>query len=444
MSSFTQQPLYPNSLVGYSYSYDNDNRLTGANFGTYTESMGGIWDWYSTNSYDVNKIKYDDDGNLDTLQRNNQSRILTDNLIYHYASNNRLSSISGSTSSAYTYDDNGNVTSDSYRSIAFIIYDSDNLPVRIYKTTGESQFYNYDMNGNRTRKTVDGSTDRFYFNDIDGKTFALCLLPYSSNLTYNILGAGGDNIGQVKVVNNSVTGRYYYLKDHLGSIKMTVTGEQSFLTDNFSSTLSQWTTVQGSGFSISSGALGNSSSGDNYLINSSLATIGDGYITVNVKNVTSPNADPSIIVRYQDNNNFYMVSPYNNYVQIYERINGTYYSRALGYLPSSISPGTWYTLRIDLNTGQITASWNGQQIVTWTDTSPWARGKVGFRQCVSRNVQWDNFYAYSKAEIDGYNDYYPYGSIMPGRSSVQSADDRYKFTSKERDTETGWDYFGKR
>jgi len=48
-------------------------------------------------------------------------------------------------------------------------------------------------------------------------------VPYSSNLTYNILGAGGDNIGQVKVVNESPT-RFYYLKDHLGSIRMTVDG----------------------------------------------------------------------------------------------------------------------------------------------------------------------------------------------------------------------------
>jgi uncharacterized protein RhaS with RHS repeats len=48
--------------------------------------------------------------------------------------------------------------------------------------------------------------------------------PNSTNLTFNILGAGNDNLGQVKVVNNSVTGRYYYLKDHLGNIKVTVDG----------------------------------------------------------------------------------------------------------------------------------------------------------------------------------------------------------------------------
>ena len=119
-------------------------------------------------------------------------------------------------------------------------------------------------------------------------------------------------------------------------------------------------------------------------------------------------------------------------------------STGLNYIVFRGASGKGRVLSYETNGGQITASWNGQQIVTWTDTSPWARGKVGFRQCVSRNVQWDNFYAYSKSEIDGYNDYYPYGSIMPGRSSVQSADDRYKFTSKERDTETGYDYFGAR
>ena len=76
---------------------------------------------------------------LDSLQRCNQSGILSDNLKYN--NNNMLTSISGSTSSTYTYDDNGNVLSDSYRGIVFIIYDSDNLPIRIYKTSGENQFY---------------------------------------------------------------------------------------------------------------------------------------------------------------------------------------------------------------------------------------------------------------------------------------------------------------
>jgi|GEM_PF-5040608 len=46
--------------------------------------------------------------------------------------------------------------------------------------------------------------------------------------------------------------------------------------------------------------------------------------------------------------------------------------------------------------------------------------------------------------VDSYNDYYPFGMQMPGRNGVASADARYKFTGKERDSETNLDYFGAR
>jgi RHS repeat-associated protein len=95
------------------------------------------------------------------------------------------------------------------------------MPVSEYLTSGTQLIYENDVNGNRVRNTISGISDNFYFNGADGKTEAVCLAPYSDNLTYNIPGAGGDNIGQVKVVGANPT-RYYYLKDHLGSIKMTV------------------------------------------------------------------------------------------------------------------------------------------------------------------------------------------------------------------------------
>jgi RHS repeat-associated protein len=91
----------------------------------------------------------------------------------------------------------------------------------VYKTDGTQINFEYDVNGSRVRNTVSGSSDNFYFNGADGKTEVVCLSASSTNLTYNILGGGGDNIGQVNVLNKA-TKRYYYLKDHLGSIKMTV------------------------------------------------------------------------------------------------------------------------------------------------------------------------------------------------------------------------------
>lgn len=46
--------------------------------------------------------------------------------------------------------------------------------------------------------------------------------------------------------------------------------------------------------------------------------------------------------------------------------------------------------------------------------------------------------------VVGYNEYDPWGFTLDGRNYVSSADARYKFTSKERDWETGLDYFGAR
>ncbi len=48
-------------------------------------------------------------------------------------------------------------------------------------------------------------------------------------------------------------------------------------------------------------------------------------------------------------------------------------------------------------------------------------------------------------KVVSYNDYYPYGSIMPMRSmNMAMADERYKFCGNERDAETGYDHNGDR
>jgi RHS repeat-associated protein len=50
----------------------------------------------------------------------------------------------------------------------------------------------------------------------------------------------------------------------------------------------------------------------------------------------------------------------------------------------------------------------------------------------------------ASGNVQSYNDYYPYGMTMPGRSGVNGADTRFRFTGKERDVESGFDYFGAR
>jgi RHS repeat-associated protein len=209
-------PLGTATLVGNSYSYDKANRLTMSDFGYYYTPDST---WHTTPAYDAN-YAYDNVGNFTTLQRYGSTGSIQDNLTYTYTQGtNKVSSINSSLA-VYNYDSNGNVKYDTHRGIGFMIYDPDNLPVTAYLTNGEQLIYENDVNGNRVRNTISGSSDNYYFNGADGKTEAVALLPLS-NVTYNILGAGGDNIGQLRVINSNPA-RYYYLKDHLGSIKMTV------------------------------------------------------------------------------------------------------------------------------------------------------------------------------------------------------------------------------
>ncbi len=145
-------PFNGDTLVGDSYAYDNANRLDSANFGYYTSA------WQPTSAYDANYI-YDNAGNFTTLKRYGNTGSIQDNLSYNYtAGTNRLSSISGSTSAAYTYDSNGNEITDTHRGISFIIYSPDNLPVTVYMTSGQTLYYENDVFGRRT-STSDASGD---------------------------------------------------------------------------------------------------------------------------------------------------------------------------------------------------------------------------------------------------------------------------------------------
>ncbi len=199
------------------FGYDRTNRLTKAPFGYCSGN-----NWYGAGTRYGEFYSYSDDGNFTTLGRHDSTGTRTDSLAYTYTSGtNQLSSYTNSagTGSTYSYDANGNMVSDSRSNIAFAIYDIDNLPVAVYMTNGVSQIYSYDVNGSRVRKYASNGTDIYYLNDPSGKTELVQKGVYNSLYTYNISGA--ENIGQV-MRNGVRLWRYYYLKDHLGSIRMTV------------------------------------------------------------------------------------------------------------------------------------------------------------------------------------------------------------------------------
>jgi RHS repeat-associated protein len=220
-------PFNGTILVGNTYSYDKANRITGENFGYYTTS------WLSTPAFDESGYSYDANGNILTLQRYGNTGGQMDNLTYAYtAGKNRLRHVNDTVSPSafttdidqqvtdnYAYDDNGSVQKDDQRDIGFVVNDIRNLPVSVWKqSTGQELRYYYDVEGRRIRK--DAGITEYYVNSPEGNTEAVVKSDITQ-ATHNIWGL--DNLGQVKRSGSSWS-RYYYLKDHLGTVKMTVDG----------------------------------------------------------------------------------------------------------------------------------------------------------------------------------------------------------------------------
>jgi RHS repeat-associated protein len=185
---------------------------------------------FSTKYFDMSGIfTYDADGNFLTLTRSYNS----DNFSYdYYSGTNRLRKITG-TENQYTYDYNGNLTNDYFNNNTDIKFDHRNLiteitrvdnlidPPATFTTTYkyvEDPPWRYEA-GNRINKKItkdDGSTmeiivNEYYIRDLSGKEIAI----YQNDTLkfWNVWGLG--NEGRI----TSEGTRYYYIKDHLGSIR---------------------------------------------------------------------------------------------------------------------------------------------------------------------------------------------------------------------------------
>lgn len=142
---------------------------------------------------------------------------------YYYK--NKLRKVA-ETTDQFTYDYNGNLKNDYFNNDTNIKYDHRNLiteitrineledPPATYTTT-----YKYDEAGNRINKKVvkdDGSTmeiiaNEYYIRDVSGKEIAIY---EDTDLEFwNVWGLG--NEGRITPDGT----RYYYIKDHLGSIR---------------------------------------------------------------------------------------------------------------------------------------------------------------------------------------------------------------------------------
>jgi len=106
--------------------------------------------------------------------------------------------------------------------IVFVLYDVKNLPVRIYFTDNTIADYVYDTEGQRI-KTANSSTSVTwnYIHDVNGQTIMRIKNEGSTvaKVIHNLFG--NDIIGTNSVTSTSEE-RNYFLKDHLGSVKVIV------------------------------------------------------------------------------------------------------------------------------------------------------------------------------------------------------------------------------
>lgn len=158
----------------YEYGYDGASRIKNANY--YYDS-GAIWE-SAGNPFKLYNINYDNMGNFQTLSRNNESGTSKTYNYNYYSGSSRLKNTDGS-GSDYTYDANGNVTSDVNKGVSQVDYDYRNLPTRVTFTNGDIIEYAYNHEGNRVYKkytpagSAYASSGSYYIYDAQGRTLAV-------------------------------------------------------------------------------------------------------------------------------------------------------------------------------------------------------------------------------------------------------------------------------
>jgi RHS repeat-associated protein len=244
--------LHNGSQLAYSYQYDHINRIIGARFAERLES--GSWKY--TDKYTETGISYDDNGNFLTVNRHGyfpqtQDYGIIDSLTYFYYHQplalwgNKLQAVrdlqtisSGYDFSnserfsigdiQYTYDKNGNLTSDVNKGIVNITYNYLNLPEIIDMGRNNLIHFLYDANGVKLRSTL-------YLN---GKLSTT--VDYVNGFVYqdNNLDFIAADEGRILYTRDKYVYEYQ-IKDHLGNVRVcfadlandgtiTVTQERSY------------------------------------------------------------------------------------------------------------------------------------------------------------------------------------------------------------------------
>ncbi|MBB6126372.1 DUF6443 domain-containing protein [Mucilaginibacter lappiensis] len=220
----------------FRYYYDALNRDTAAIYAERPTASTGAFT--TTHGWDEDRISYDQNGNILSLYRNSATQGAgthtgIDNLAYTYSSTNpnQLQSVTDGTTASYTgagfrnltggtgnytYDGNGNLTSDPYKGFAGISHNVLNRTERIYFSSSANRYidYSYNMDGTLLRKrqydnvggtaTLQATTDY-----IDGFVYLNGTLQYFAMPEGRVLNNGG------------TLSREYTIADQQGNVRVT-------------------------------------------------------------------------------------------------------------------------------------------------------------------------------------------------------------------------------
>lgn len=220
----------------YSYEYDSMNRLKNAIYQK-PDTATPI-----TNSYNE-AATYDKNGNIITLFRNGDLDsetffITIDDLDYTYHPDkpNQLMKVEDAsnhpegfkdsttnTTNDYTYDDNGNLTSDLNKNISSIKYNHFNLPLEINFTGTPTKkiTYLYNAVGQKLRKVVTIGTTVTTTDYLSG--FHYTQATAAGNIVLSFFPHAEGYVNNTVVSGNNVYDYVYNYTDHLGNVRMNYT-----------------------------------------------------------------------------------------------------------------------------------------------------------------------------------------------------------------------------
>lgn len=230
----------------YNFTYDAVNRFKTADFNQYVSGSGtsAVFNKTAGVDFSVSGLSYDANGNIKTMIQKgllvNASNTI-DDLTYTYdtysnrllkvtdavATDNKVGDFNDGTSGTgndYTYDTNGNLTQDNNKNISSITYNYLNLPEVITVTGKGTVTFTYDAAGNKLKKvTVDNTVT-------PAKTITTLYIGGAvyENDQLQFMAHEEGRIRPVRDASNNITAFVYdyFIKDHLGNVRMVLTEEQ--------------------------------------------------------------------------------------------------------------------------------------------------------------------------------------------------------------------------